>query len=153
MEHQKNFTEGVGTDPTFIKISSDLQDVRMVSSWLTLREKTYYTLATSAEGELLRDVEADLGEELANELWPWQDASDSRPVCYRLYIELAKLYGVAEWPVRAITHYLVETTRCSVPRAQACATETWDRMLAEYEELHARRRRRRGDIVRQPATL
>jgi hypothetical protein len=128
--------------------------IRLVSSWLALRRRNYCELGERAARELLRDVEADVGETLANAPSFGQRELDKPPSCYGRYIEFADQYGVSEWPVRKLAHQLMDKSDLkSFEDAQQFAARSWDEALETYESHHARLRRRSGTFsvtLKQP---
>lgn len=127
-----------------------------VSAWLAMRTDNCFegtgpndTIEEEAAYQVWVRVDDDLGSLTADE------AHDA----IRGYVELAKSYGVQRWPEEALTNYFADQCGAGeveeeddyndereaiIDRARHHALPIWDKALAEYEEHHAKLRRRRG---------
>ncbi|NTT26282.1 hypothetical protein [Pseudomonas aeruginosa] len=106
--------------------------VWVVSAWKRLLDGLPEDINYEGEGagSLFETIIADVGDEAAFSALDEDDESNDRA---QTCIELAKAYGLGDWPRLALRDYLIAFDGMSKERAEAASRRAWNNARAAYD--------------------
>ncbi|PWK92843.1 hypothetical protein [Fulvimonas soli] len=106
--------------------------VWVVSAWTRLLDGLPEDINYDGEGagSLFETIIEDVGDEAAFSALDEEDESNDRA---QTCIELAKAYGLDDWPRLALRDYLIAFDGMSKERAEAASRRAWNNARAAYD--------------------